>query len=185
MRRTSIAPFLAVPLFLSACVRCDTSAAADDGVVIMSYNLQTLFDPVDQGGEYDGFVVADGDWNEAAYRSRLSALASAILAAVPPGGSSAAADDGPDVLVVQEAENARVVRDLADELGGYRYALSSPDEEATLRCGILSRYPVTAFRAHRIRKPDASPASVPRYLLEAEIDAGGRRIVVMAAHLKS
>ena len=37
--------------------------------------------------------------------------------------------------------------------------------------------PVTAFRAHRVRKPDASPSSVPRYLLEAELDAGGRRLV--------
>ncbi len=182
MRRTGIAPFLAVPLFLSACVRCDTAAAPDDGVVIMSYNLQTLFDPVDQGGEYDGFVVADGDWSEALYRSRIEALASAVLAAAPPGGAKAAA---PDVLVVQEAENARALRDLAEALGGYEYALSSPDEEATLSCGILSRFPVTAFRAHRVRKPDASPSSVPRYLLEAELDAGGRRLVIIAAHLKS
>lgn len=183
MRRTTIAPFLAIPLFLSACVRCDTSVAADTGILVMSYNLQTLFDPVDQGGEYDGFVVADGDWTEAAYRSRIKALASAVLAATPPVGDSAA--DGPDVLVVQEAENARALRDLAEALGGYGYVLSSPDEEATLSCGILSRVPVTAFRAHRVRQPESSPSSVPRYLLEAELDAGGRRLVVMAAHLKS
>ncbi len=174
-------PILAIPLFLFACVRCETAPAASGSVAIMSYNLQTLFDPVDHGGEYEEFRVSSGAWSEALYKTRLAALASAITAASVPGG----AGKGPDVLVVQEAENDRVLRDLAEAAGGYQYLASSPDEDANLGCGVLSRYPITAVRAHRIRKPDGAPSSVPRYLLEVELDVEGRRLLVLAAHLKS
>jgi len=174
-------PVVIIPLFLAACVRCETAPALTDSVTIMSYNLQTLFDPVDQGGEYAEFRVSSGAWNEPLYQARLAALASSVLAASLPGGSG----KGPDVLIVQEAENERVLRDLAEAAGGYPFIASSPDEEALLSCGILSRFPITAVRAHRIRKPDLCPASVPRYMLEAELSVEGRRLVVVAAHLKS
>jgi len=181
VRFTRILTIAAVPLFLAACVRCETPAARADAVNIMSYNLQTLFDPVDQGGEYEEFRVSSGAWGERQYRARLAALASAILAARAPGGSAA----GPDVLIVQEAENGRVLMDLAEAAGGYPYVASSPDEEATLGCGVLSRYPITSVRAHRVRQPDEGPSSVPRYMLEAELDLDGRRLIVVASHWKS
>jgi endonuclease/exonuclease/phosphatase family metal-dependent hydrolase len=181
MSRPRYLPIAAIPLFLFACVRCETTPAASGSVVIMSYNLQTLFDPVDQGGEYEEFRVSTGAWSEALYTKRLAALASAVAAASLPGGSG----KGPDVLVVQEAENARVLRDLAEAAGGYPYIAASPDEDANLGCGVLSRYPITAVRAHRVRKPDGAPSSVPRYLLEVELDIGGRSLVLIAAHLKS
>jgi len=147
----------------------------------MSYNLQTLFDPVDQGGEYEEFRVSSGAWSDRLYHARLAALASSVLAARVPGGSSG----GPDILVVQEAENERVLQDLADAAGGYPYVVSSPDEEATLRCGILSRFPVASVRAHRVRQPDGRPSSIPRYMLEVELDLHGRRLLVVASHWKS
>lgn len=179
MRITRLLAIAAVPLFLTACLRCESPAADAGAVLIMSYNLQTLFDPVDQGGEYADFRVSSGAWSERLYRARLASLASSILAA--PGGSSA----GPDVLVVQEAENERVLADLAEAAGGYPYVASSPDEDSTLRCGILSRFPISYARAHRVRPPDGGTSSVPRYVLEAELDLGGRRLIVMAAHWKS
>ncbi len=181
MSRHRYLPIAAFPLFLFACVRCETAPAAAGSIVIMSYNLQTLFDPVDQGGEYAEFRVSTGAWNEALYKTRLAALASSVVAASLPGG----AGKGPDVLVVQEAENARVLRDLAEAAGGYPYIASSPDEDANLGCGVLSRFPITAVRAHRVRKPDGAPSSVPRYLLEVELDIGRRTLVVIAVHLKS
>jgi endonuclease/exonuclease/phosphatase family metal-dependent hydrolase len=142
----------------------------------MSYNLQTLFDPVDQGGEYEDFSVAKGSWNEDLYRLRIAALASAIRAAVP---------GGPEVLVVQEVENRRVLADLAEAAGGYPNLALSPAEEATLSCGIASRLPLIAVRAHRYKSAGDGPASVPRYLLECELDAGGLVLYVLAAHWKS
>jgi endonuclease/exonuclease/phosphatase family metal-dependent hydrolase len=169
--------FLALVIVtLGACVRCDSGLASSGTITVMSYNLQTLFDPVDQGGEYDDFSVADGSWNEDLYRLRIAALASAIVAAAP---------GGPDVLVVQEVENRRVLEDMAAAAGDYPYLAISPAEESALACGLASRLPLRAVRAHRYRSPGDGPASVPRYLLECELDAGPLVLYVLAAHWKS
>lgn len=171
----------AATILLFACMACESAPAKEHGLLIMSYNLQTLFDPVDQGGEYDDFSVSKGSWNEDLYKTRIKALSAAILGASFPPGSG----EGPDVLVVQEAENARVLRDLAAALGDYPYIIAAPEEESTLACGILSRIPVTASRAHRVRKPELAPASVPRFILEVELQTDAGRIIVMASHWKS
>jgi endonuclease/exonuclease/phosphatase family metal-dependent hydrolase len=169
------------PLVIAACVRCETPTGQGSELTVMSYNLQTLFDPVDQGGEYEEFRVSKGTWGEARYGARIAALASVILSASFPGGDGR----GPDLLVAQEAENPRVLRDLAEAAGGYPYIAASPEEEATLACGVLSRYPIADVKAHRVRKPDGAPSSVPRFVLEADIDVDGKRLVVLAAHWKS
>jgi endonuclease/exonuclease/phosphatase family metal-dependent hydrolase len=161
---------------LLACVCCDSSLASADTITVMSYNLQTLFDPVDQGGEYEDFSVVDGSWNEDLYRIRIAALASAIVAASP---------GGPDVLVVQEVENRRVLQDLAEAAGGYPYLVLSPAEESILVCGIASRLPLRAVRAHRYHSAGDGPSSVPRHLLECELETGGQVLYVLAAHWKS
>lgn len=169
-------------LVLGVCVRCaGTGAGVPGTITLMSYNLQTLFDPVDQGGEYEDFSIADGSWTEDLYQLRIAALASAIQAAVP---------GGPEVLVVQEVENQRVLEDLARAAGGYPYLALSPAEESTLACGIASRLPLLAVRAHRYRSSGDGlskngSSSVPRYLLECELDAGGQILSVLAAHWKS
>jgi len=176
----------AIPLVLAACVRCNSDPVASGGIVVMSYNLQTLFDPVDQGGEYDDYRVSAGYWDEERYEAKLSALASVILSAPVPGGTdSKNRKEGPDILVVQEAENERTLRDLAQAAGGYPYILASPDEDSPLGCGILSRYQPVSIHAHRVRPPDGASHSVPRHILEAELDVDGRRLVIIAVHLKS
>ena len=171
---------VSLPLITMACARCAMNPAVPNGIVLMSYNLQTLFDPVDQGGEYPEFKVAGGSWDEKLYRTRLSALAAAMLA-----GGVCAAGPAPDVIVVQEAENGRVLRDLASAAGGYPYVVASPDEDSSLACGILSRWPPVSAKAHRARSPDGSPPSAARYILEVELDVDGRRLVILAVHLKS
>lgn len=176
MQLRPIVSIALVVISLGACVRCETGLGSPDTITVMSYNLQTLFDPVDQGGEYEDFSVADGSWNEDLYRLRISALASAVAAAVP---------GGPEVLVVQEVENRRVLEDLAGAVGTYPYLALSPSEESTLSCGVASRLPLRAVRAHRYRSAGDGPSSVPRYLLECELDAGSLVLYVLAAHWKS
>lgn len=176
-----VVPLMLLSLTLTACIGCRSVPTAGGSLVIMSYNLQTLFDPVDQGGEYAEFRVSTGAWDEGRYHARLAALASSILSAAGHGRLA----DGPDVLVVEEAENRRVLDDLAVAAGGYGYIIDSPDEEAVVACGILSRYPVAAARAHRIRPPEGVPSSVPRYALEVELSVEGHRLVVIATHWKS
>jgi endonuclease/exonuclease/phosphatase family metal-dependent hydrolase len=161
---------------LAACSSCELEAGAPRSLSIMSYNLMTLFDPVDQGGEYQGFSVAKGEWDESLYRLRIRNLASAILAAEP---------GGPDILALQEIENQRALKDLAEALGGYAQLIKPVSEEAPLGCALLSRYPARGVRSHRAMPPAAASASVPRNLLEAEFDIYGRHLIVYVAHWKS
>lgn len=166
-----------IPLILCACVRCDTGLLRSRPAefTLMAYNVQTLFDSRDQGGEYPDFLVSAGTWDEVRYRKRLQNLGELIKAIVP---------GGPDILVLSEIENVGVLADLAKELGAYPEAVFSPDEEAVLACGLLSRFPVLAARAH-LARPAGAPASVPRYLLEVELSVAGVPLVVLAAHWKS
>jgi endonuclease/exonuclease/phosphatase family metal-dependent hydrolase len=174
-----------IPLLLVACIGCGMEPVAKGSIVVMSYNLQTLFDPVDQGGEYSEYSVKNGDWDRARYEKRLASLASSILAATVPDATGARSSKGPDIIVVQEAENETVLRDLASAVGEYPYIVASPHEDATLACGVLSRFPPTLAKAHRVRPPDGSPSSVPRHILEIELDINGNRLLIIAAHLKS
>lgn len=183
--KTNLLLALSAPLLLVACTRCTPEPVLPGMLSVMSYNLQTMFDPVDQGTEYDDFSVADGTWSADAYAARLEAVASVIE-------SSPATEGGglPDVLVVQEAENLRVLKDLADELGGYPTVVCSPDEEGALRCGVLSRFPLVSARAHRAVSDaslDAGSAGghSGRFMLDVELDVDGHRLVVLAVHLKS
>jgi endonuclease/exonuclease/phosphatase family metal-dependent hydrolase len=166
----------AAACLLAACSSCELEAGSPRSLSIMSYNLMTLFDPVDQGGEYQGFSVAKGEWDESLYRLRIRNLASAILAAEP---------GGPDILALQEIENERALKDLAEALGGYAQLIKPAREEAPLGCALLSRYPARTVRAHRAMPPGSAPASVPRNLLEAEFDLYGRPLIVYVAHWKS
>ncbi|HUW69732.1 MAG TPA: endonuclease/exonuclease/phosphatase family protein [bacterium] len=181
MRAHHLPPVILLSLTLTACIGCRSLPAEGGSVVVMSYNLQTLFDPVDQGGEYAEFRVSSGAWDESRYRARLAALAASVLSASGRGRLG----DGPDILVVEEAENQRVLQDLAAAAGGYEHVIASPDEEAVVACGVLSRYPVVAARAHRIRPPEGGPSSVPRYALEVELSVDGHRLVIIATHWKS
>ncbi|HAP44779.1 MAG: hypothetical protein A2087_02635 [Spirochaetes bacterium GWD1_61_31] len=161
---------------LCACTACGLPAGQAQSVTvsIMSYNVMTLFDPVDDGGEYGEFSVRSGDWDEVRYRQRLRSLSEAILAIVP---------GGPDILVLVEIENERVLADLASLLGGYSAQVMAPDEPAILACGLLARFPLTSARAHLAG--GAVATSVPRYMLEAEFAVQGEPLVVLAAHWKS
>ncbi len=175
MREKTIS-LLFLAALITALAGCAAAATAPKTLTLISYNLMTLFDPVDQGGEYDGWQVSKGEWDETRYKARLANTAAAILG-LQPGG--------PDILVTVEAENRRVLQDLAEKLGGYLVIIASPEEKALLSCGVLSRYPLRQARAHLATPPSDIADSIPRYMLEAELDVAGRRLVILAAHWKS
>ncbi len=72
-------------VLLASTQSCGPGGESQPDVLVMSYNLMTLFDPVDQGGEYAEFRVAAGSWDKTAYDRRIALLASAIVAAAPGG----------------------------------------------------------------------------------------------------
>ena len=104
-------------------------------VEILSWNVQNLFDGIDDGSEYPEFDPGGGKWNQRLYRRRLDRIGS-ILAKI--------GRDGPDIIILQEIEKARITDDLAQgqlKNKGYRYRLAVPGY-GIIRSAVLSRYPV-------------------------------------------
>ena len=69
-----------------------TASAA--GLTLMSYNVQNLFDDVDNGSEFREFNPSRGGWNSEMFHLRVGTIAEVVRAAVPGrAGRAPAAGD--------------------------------------------------------------------------------------------
>ncbi len=113
-------------------------------IQILNWNVQNLFDAVDNGSEYPEFDPSSGKWNESLFHDRLELLSKAILEICP--------NRGPDILVLQEVENKNVIETLNKhylQRCGYRYRFISQNE-GPIQIGLLTRCKVEEFRSHRM-----------------------------------
>jgi endonuclease/exonuclease/phosphatase family metal-dependent hydrolase len=193
MQRTGL-PALLISLFLGAGCTSPTTTLdhADDGVTIMTFNVENLFDTRDDPGKDDRTYLPleakqtpehkracaqvevatwrdqclDWDWNEDILDRKMSSVAAAILQ-VNDGR-------GPDILALQEVENVRVLeqlrtRYLAD--AGYRPAiLVEGDDNRGIDVAFLTRLAISGKpRLHRIPFDNVEPSRVAdtRGILEA------------------
>ena len=141
----------------------------------MSWNVQNLFDAVDDGNEYPEFDPGKGSWNERLYQRRLERSAEVILC-----GRSAF----PDLVILQELEKPGILDDLADGAlsgCGYHWRLSIPGY-SIIRCGILSRYPLS--RVEVIDCGSYGRRSL-RPALAFSVETPGGSLRVIAGHWKS
>ncbi|RLW70629.1 MAG: hypothetical protein B6D68_00595 [spirochete symbiont of Stewartia floridana] len=107
---------------------------------VMTWNVQNLFDAVDNGDEYPEFDPGSGDWNSRLFKRRLDRVAEVVVKTVPGGA---------DLVVFQEIENGNVLEQLLEgplKGRGYDYALSIPGF-GIIRCGIISRHPIEKVNA--------------------------------------
>jgi endonuclease/exonuclease/phosphatase family metal-dependent hydrolase len=144
-------------------------------LTVASWNLQAFFDGQECGGEYEDYL-SSASWSEAKYRARAGRLAEAV-AELSVGG--------PDVLALQEVENAPMLRDLAAnelERFGYRWTAFAREEGGSLGVGLLSRRPLSRVRSHSVA---AWGEKAPRPMLEATVDSGGASLVLFVCHWKS
>ena len=151
------------------------TADAPPRLTVASWNLQAFFDGEESGDEYEEYR-ASASWSEAKYRSRRERLAEAV---------DALAAGGPDVLAVQEVENAAVLDSLASgelERFGYRWTAFAREEGASLGVGLLSRRPLSRIRAH---SAVSWGEAAPRPVLEATVDADGAPLALLVCHWKS
>ncbi len=125
-------------LFLLIPVSC---AVPDGGsVTFISWNVQTLFDAHDDGGEFPEY--RGERWSEQLHQARLDRIARVLLSAGPRP---------PDIVALQEVESIRSLRALSEgplAAHGYRWAVVPEQAPGLLGPAILSRLPVRSARAH-------------------------------------
>lgn len=179
MNRSRRVPRLTVLIVLSVLSGCSVSRSGQaPAVTILTYNVQTLFDDRFDGTEYQEFVPDSGGWSREAYERKLGKIARVITDSAP---------GGPDVVALQEIENAAVLAELVGRhlsSCGYRYSAVSSSAGSALQVGLLSRHPVVSLRSHGIGSTDAGTAPV-RSIMEAELECGGAPLTLFVNHWKS
>lgn len=154
---------------------CELPRADNDTWTVMSWNVQNLFDAVDDGNEYSEFDPSSGNWDERLYQRRLERLGEVTNAAVR---------GAPDLLILQELEKADMPDTLADgplKGAGYHWRLAIPGY-SIIRCGVLSRYPLSD-----ITVMDCGSWGIRslRPVLAFTVDTPGGPVRVLALHWKS
>ena len=166
MRRATFAVFVLL-VFLSL-------LSCGGEIVVLSYNVENLFDDRDEGREYPEY--SGEKWSEAAYRQKLTAVARAL---------KAASSRGADILCLQEIESEVALRDLRDrhlKNLGYRHLVFVPQAGAATGVAYLSRLPILRSRAHEVGSFDGVPL---RRILEIQVEHRGSVLYLFNNHWKS
>ena len=163
---------LMLPLIVFALYGCDLDRppGGEGKLVVMSYNVQNLFDAYVDGTEYSEYTP-EGGWSGDGYAQRLNHVGRAIVQ-----GSGVL----PDIVVLQEIENDRVLAELLDrELSsrGFRWYAATADPGSAIQTGVISRFPIISATIHGV------PGC--RSILQVTIDANGSPLVILAFHAKS
>jgi endonuclease/exonuclease/phosphatase family metal-dependent hydrolase len=179
--------FLVLSAIAMLAVGCRCSLASPGTVKeirIVSYNVHNLFDAEESGKEYPEFRPSKGTWSKELYAKRLANTVEAVRSLSEAEGGRRPKE--PDILCLQEIENANVLADLAAHFGrgAYRYwAMSGPDE-SIIHTGLLSRFPIAAVHTHSV--VDAWGFGPLRDILEVELDLGsGEKVLLFVCHWKS
>lgn len=156
-------------VFILSTSCCLENAPKGDVITVMSWNVQNLFDGVDDGYEYSEFSVSKGLWSDDLYRKRLKLLSRIIKL------------NNPSIVAFQEIEGAKVLSDFRDAyLKDYKYLTSTADDGA-IQIGFLSKYPITSVgHIH----PGGESKGI-RTLLEVSFDIDGHKIILINNHWKS
>jgi endonuclease/exonuclease/phosphatase family metal-dependent hydrolase len=148
----------------------------DDSIAIMTWNVQALFDGVEEGTEYAEYLES-ADWSREKYRGRLNVIAKAI--------------DGmerkPDIIALQEIESETVIVDLASALSAsFRWTHFANIPGMALGLGLLSRFPLSEARSHSV---NIDGEIAPRPMLEARLAVAGEdaplALTLFVCHWKS
>ena len=165
MKRALLVPFLLLGFL-----------ACTPGLTVLCWNVENLFDDVDDGTEFPDYDPGRGRWDTEGFRLRVDTVAEVIRKAVP---------GGPDVLVLQEVENENSLRALvggALKDLGYAWVAIVPKKGLPANVAVASRVPIV--RVHTIAI-SAYGGNELRDLLEVEIEKDGRLLHVFANHWKA
>lgn len=103
---------------------------------IATYNVENLFDGINQGTEYKDFDTRSSNWNNAKYQRKLE-LVSNLLKEIDA-----------DIVALQEIENKGVLENLAKK-SGYEYSYFSKSRNSPIGVGVVSKIPFSKTSFYR------------------------------------
>lgn len=162
-----------IALTAAIAAACAPPPEGDGKTVILSYNVQNLFDAEFDGSEYEEFIPGRS-WGPELYHLRLHGLSEVIRNSSPP----------PDIVLLQEVEDADVLEDLCSTYlpeYGYTHRIVGGPEESATQVALLTHLPVVAVRTHA---PPVGDHPV-RNILEARVRLGGGDLILFGNHWKS
>ncbi len=165
-------------------------SADTQSLTLVSYNAQTFFDSVEDGREFAEFKGSKTRWSAQKYRTRLKRLKEILYTM---GKRLGERQTLPDIVVLQEIENERVLEDFCKILSvhdSYPYVFCTPvNENAPFSTAVLSKYPIEDFRIFTLQTVQDSYAARLRPLTEISINVGNqdekRLIKLFSVHWKS
>lgn len=166
---------LSCVFFLGVCC-CFYKKTPEEKFVIMSYNVQSFFDDVDNGTEYRDYDPGTGNWDTEHFLEKAQKIAKVIKKSVP---------GGPDIVALQEVENQNALEILCGTWlkgSGYRYRIIVPARDSPTNTAILSKVTVQRVRAYSLHAYGGMPL---RNIIEVEICHKGKVLYLFNNHWKS
>ena len=134
----------------------------------MSYNVNSLFDDVDNGTEYPEYSVARGKWNSDLFQIKLKRTAYVIINSY---------SSTPDIVCLQEVENQNALSRLNSLYLRDQdyYSILVPGQDTVTNVGLLSKYPIVQTHSHFVGWYAQYPL---RNILEVKIDYNGNMLYI-------
>ncbi|MCP4159988.1 MAG: endonuclease/exonuclease/phosphatase family protein [Deltaproteobacteria bacterium] len=169
---------ISISLFIS-CTACSLpfgNESDNEDVRIVTWNVQNLFDDIENGTEYDEFIPGDGGWDSDLFHLRMSRIKEVF---------SALFDAPPHIILLQEIENLNTLDILNSKYldnFSYDWAVMIEEEGASVGTAVLSSIPIKSVSSiqtgywgnYRLRA-----------LTEILFDLNGDELVIINNHWKS
>ena len=159
---------------------CHSAAIAQHADAVMFYNVENLFDTINNPAtsDEDFLPLADREWNSEKYHTKLARIASVI---------ADLHDQCPTLVGLAEVENRAVVEELArqEAIASANYAIchyESPDERGI---DVALMYRPDRFQLEGSRAIRAAAEGLTRDILCAWGEMQGRTTYVIVVHLPS
>lgn len=122
---------------------------------IASYNVENLFDCVENGSEYDDFKGKN--WSCENYSNKLNNISRVIKSLEA------------DIIAIQEVENYLVLKELAQKSGYEYFAFATLDKKSPVGLGIMSKFEIKKTDKITISGVKTRPILKAQILLNDEI----------------
>jgi endonuclease/exonuclease/phosphatase family metal-dependent hydrolase len=159
-------PASGIPSLQSSAIQ----SSGNDTIRLAFYNVENLFDLVDNGTEYPEYRPGSDGWNKQMYAIKNGHIAAVIVAMHP------------DIIGLSEVENRNTLLGLQQEIRrqgvDLPYSAIADGPNHSVNCpALLSRFPITG--SHGVRPESPIPT---RNFLVADLDCRGAALRVYVNH---